>query len=150
MPNYTGRMQYLQSIYGRYHKASKEGKGRILDEFCKVCQYPPKASLRLLHRPVPKAKPPRLSRHRPFAYSPVVLQAAPHDLESRRILMRPAPERGNSPVAARTRKAVVAFCPNTQELLTISADAGHPVKAYKLALKRRFYSATATDACSSP
>ena len=76
MPNYTARMQYLQSIYGRYHKASKEGKGRILDEFCKVCQYHRKHALRLLHRPLPRAKPPRLSRQRAFAYSPVALQAA--------------------------------------------------------------------------
>ena len=51
MPNYTARMEYLQSIYHRYHKASKEDKGRILDEFCNVCHYHRKHALRLLHRP---------------------------------------------------------------------------------------------------
>ncbi len=32
-------MRYLEAIYERYHKASKGSKGRILDEFCKVCGY---------------------------------------------------------------------------------------------------------------
>ncbi len=33
------RMKYCETVYERYHKASKESKARILDELCKVCGY---------------------------------------------------------------------------------------------------------------
>jgi len=33
------RMRYLERIYKRYRKASKESKGKILDELCQVCGY---------------------------------------------------------------------------------------------------------------
>ena len=33
------RMKYCETVYERYHKASKESKARILDELCKVCRY---------------------------------------------------------------------------------------------------------------
>ncbi len=33
------RMDYLERTYKRYKKSSKESKGRILDELCKVCKY---------------------------------------------------------------------------------------------------------------
>lgn len=33
------KMKYFQSIHERYHQASKRLKGKILDEFCKVCGY---------------------------------------------------------------------------------------------------------------
>ena len=33
------RMKYCETVYQRYHKASKESKVRILDELCKVCEY---------------------------------------------------------------------------------------------------------------
>src|ERR1035441_1215039 len=143
MPNYTARMQYLQSIYGRYHKASKEGKGRILDEFCKICQYHRKHALRLLHRPLPEAKPPRLSRRRAFAYAPVVLQAA-------RMIWQPA----GYLCGQRLKEAIPQWlpaldkrlslsAPTRQALLTISArQLDARLAPYKLALKRRFYSAT--------
>ena len=143
MPNYTARMQYLQSIYGRYHKASKEDKGRILDEFCKVCQYHRKHALRLLHRPLPRSNPPRLLRRRAFIYSPVVLQAARMIWKASGYLCGqrlkeaipqwlPALEK-RLPLSAQTRQA----------LLTISArQLDARLKPYKLALKRRFYSAT--------
>jgi len=32
-------MKYLETIYQRHRKASKESKGKILDELCKVCKY---------------------------------------------------------------------------------------------------------------
>ncbi len=33
------RMKYLETIYLRYRKASKESKCKILDELCNVCKY---------------------------------------------------------------------------------------------------------------
>ncbi len=44
------RMRYLEAIYERYRKASKESKGRILDEFCKVCGYNRKYAIWKLNR----------------------------------------------------------------------------------------------------
>ncbi|NIO22295.1 MAG: hypothetical protein GTN76_16600 [Candidatus Aenigmarchaeota archaeon] len=43
-------MRYLEAIYERYHKASKGSKGRILDEFCKVCGYNHKYAIWKLNR----------------------------------------------------------------------------------------------------
>ena len=33
------QMQYIETVYKRYHKSSKSAKGRILDELCQVCHY---------------------------------------------------------------------------------------------------------------
>ncbi len=53
MPNYTARMRYLNAIYDRYHKASKEDKSDILDEFSKVCAYNRNYTIQLLSGPKP-------------------------------------------------------------------------------------------------
>jgi hypothetical protein len=39
---------YLEAIRGRYKKASRKGKAKILDEFCAVCKYNRKYAIRLL------------------------------------------------------------------------------------------------------
>ena len=52
--------QYLDQIHGRYQRAGREHKGRILDEFCAVCGYHRKSALRRLRqgpRPRPKRRP---------------------------------------------------------------------------------------------
>ena len=43
-----GKQGYLERIYARYRKASKEQKQKILDEFCEVCGYHRKHAIRLL------------------------------------------------------------------------------------------------------
>jgi hypothetical protein len=143
MPNYTARMQYLQSIYTRYHRASKEDKGRILDEFCKVCKYHRKHALRLLRRPLPRGPRPQIKRRAVFTYSPVVLQAA-------RMIWKAA----GYLCGQRLKEAIPQWLPalekrlslsaNTrQALLTISArQLDARLKPYKTALRRRFYSTT--------
>lgn len=45
------RRAYLQAIRGRYRKADRAGKAKILDEFCAVCGYHRKYAIRLLGRP---------------------------------------------------------------------------------------------------
>ena len=45
--------EYLEAIRGRYRKARREGKTRILDEFCQVCGHHRKHAIRLL-REVPR------------------------------------------------------------------------------------------------
>ena len=58
-----GRHDYLRKIYPRYRRSSDEAKGRILDEFCRVCDYHRKYAIRLLNGPCPEAElGPRRSR----------------------------------------------------------------------------------------
>ena len=68
MPSWRARMEYLKAIYERYHKAAKEARGKILDEFCKVCGYNRKYAIRLLSAPPSESKAPR-PRRRSFLYS---------------------------------------------------------------------------------
>ena len=68
-----GRHEYLRAIYDRYRRSSAEGKGKILDEFCRVCDYHRKHAIRLLSGPSPKA-PPRPRRSRGPSYGRAVIQ----------------------------------------------------------------------------
>ncbi len=49
-------MEYLECIYQRYHKATKDAKSKILEEFCKVCKYNRKYAIRLLNAALPDKK----------------------------------------------------------------------------------------------
>jgi hypothetical protein len=69
-----GRREYLRAIYARYRRSSAEAKGKILDEFCRVCGYHRKHAIRLLHGPRPEAGP-RRRRPRGPSYGRVVIQA---------------------------------------------------------------------------
>jgi hypothetical protein len=57
----ASKKEYLGRIHGRYQRAGRGHKSRILDEFCTVCGYDRKFALRLLNRPLdrPKLKPGR-------------------------------------------------------------------------------------------
>jgi hypothetical protein len=46
------KREYLNRIHGRYQRAGRLHKSRILDEFCAICGYHRKAALRLLNRPL--------------------------------------------------------------------------------------------------
>jgi hypothetical protein len=66
----ASKREYLGRIYGRYQRAGRGHKGKILDEFCAVCAYQRKYALRVLNRPLrrrsrrpgpkPKYEPQRL------------------------------------------------------------------------------------------
>src|SRR5215212_10524647 len=51
----SAKREYLARIYGRYQRAGRPHKSRILDEFCLNCGYHRKAALRLLLGPGPGA-----------------------------------------------------------------------------------------------
>jgi hypothetical protein len=51
------RRQYLASIHKRYRGASRDRRGRILDEFCEVSGYHRKYAIRLLNGPPPDPVP---------------------------------------------------------------------------------------------
>jgi hypothetical protein len=69
-----GRREYLGRIYDRYRRGSAEEKGKILDEFCRVCDYHRKHAIRLLRGPRPEAHP-RPRRPRGPSYGRPVIQA---------------------------------------------------------------------------
>jgi len=69
-----GRHEYLRAIYDRYRRGSAEVKGKILDEFCRVCDCHRKHAIRLLNGPCPEAHP-RPRRPRGPSYSRAVIQA---------------------------------------------------------------------------
>ena len=69
-----GRHEYLRAIYARYRRSSIEVKGKILDEFCRVCDYHRKHAIRLLHGPRPETHP-RPRRSRGPSYGRPVIQA---------------------------------------------------------------------------
>ena len=51
----SSKRAYLARIHGRYQRAGRPHKSRILDEFCLNCDYHRKAALRLLLGPGPGA-----------------------------------------------------------------------------------------------
>lgn len=59
------RRAYLEQIRGRYQRAKRADKAKILDEFCAVCGYHRKHAIRLLKRrrkAQPKVRPGRKPR----------------------------------------------------------------------------------------
>lgn len=68
----SAKLESLAQIHGRYQRAGRVYKTRILDEFCATCGYHRKSALRLLRRPL---RPPG-ARGRPGpkpVYEPDVL-----------------------------------------------------------------------------
>ena len=55
----SSKREYLAKIHGRYQRAGRRHKSRILDEFCLNCGYHRKAALRLLNRPLRHGPPKR-------------------------------------------------------------------------------------------
>ncbi len=56
----SAKREYLAKIHGRYQRAGRPHKSRILEEFCLNCGYHRKSALRLLNRPLhppPKQRP---------------------------------------------------------------------------------------------
>lgn len=67
------KREYLTKIHGRYQRAGKEHKSRILEEFCLICGYHRKAALRLLNRPLlqaPRRRPGPEPRYEPTVVLP--------------------------------------------------------------------------------
>ena len=55
----SAKREALARIHGRYGRAGRPHKTRILEEFCATCGYHRKAALRLLNRPLRTAPPKR-------------------------------------------------------------------------------------------
>lgn len=69
------RMRYLETVYKRYKKSSKESKKKILDELCNVCGYNRKYAIWKLNQLPLKEKPRKgRKRHRERKYDYKVLE----------------------------------------------------------------------------
>lgn len=62
----SAKREALARIHGRYQRAGRPHKSRILDEFCATCGYHRKAALRLLNRPLRTAPPKRPGPRRTY------------------------------------------------------------------------------------
>jgi len=69
------RWDYLKAIYLRYKKVSKSLRGRILDEFCQVCNYNRKYAIRLLNGPAPQKPKTIVRKGHPWTYGAKVISA---------------------------------------------------------------------------
>ncbi|MCI0615102.1 transposase family protein, partial [bacterium] len=67
------KWEYFGSIYKRYRKADAKEKGRILDEFSRVCSYNRKYAIRKLNGPAPEKNRPRRKGKRGNKYSETVI-----------------------------------------------------------------------------
>ena len=136
------RMQYLETIYERYLKASKEFKGRILDELCKVCGYNRKYAIWKMSglREGEKARV-RRARHR--IYDRQVLE-----------VIEKVWEAANYPWSVRLREILRLWLPSMKKqfqitpeveskLLRISASTlDRALREKKRRLRRRIYGRT--------
>jgi len=84
----SAKREALARIHGRYQRAGRPHKSRILDEFCATCGYHRKAALRLLNTPLRTAPLPE-------AVKETLLKISPAQIDR---LLRPArvqhPKRG--------------------------------------------------------
>jgi len=65
-------MQYLKSIYQRYHKSTRKKKREILNEFCTVCGYNRKYAIRILNA-LPSDEKSKHTKKRNKIYSDTVI-----------------------------------------------------------------------------
>ncbi|MCX8119208.1 MAG: integrase, partial [Desulfobacterota bacterium] len=66
-------MEYLETIYLRYNKATRKEKTLILNEFCINCGYHRKHAIRLLKKFKRFTKPKTKKRGKPPTYHPPTL-----------------------------------------------------------------------------
>ena len=113
------RREYLEKIRGRYRRAGRPHKSRILEEFCLNCGYHRKHAVRLLNRPPrPKRKAGRKPRYGPEALALLKVFWLASDQMCSKRLKAAAPEWlpfFKAPMAARDQ--VLAMSPATMDRL---------------------------------
>jgi hypothetical protein len=128
----------LARIYGRYRRAGRPHKSRILEEFCATCGYHRKAALRLLNRPLRTAPPKRSGpkvRYDPAEVLPVLkaLWLASDQLCSK-LLKAALPEwlepyeRRSAPLPEALREKLLQISPAQIDRLLRPARVQHPKK----------------------
>jgi len=134
----SAKREALARIHGRYQRAGRPHKTRILDEFCATCGYHRKAALRLLNRPLPTAAPKRSGPK--ILYDPVavvpVLKAVwlASDQLCSKLLQAALPEwldryeRRAAPLPEAFKKKLLAISPAQIDRLLRPARVQHPKK----------------------
>jgi hypothetical protein len=134
----SAKRESLAQIHGRYQRAGRSHKTRILDEFCATCGYHRKAALRLLNRPLP-TRPPKRSGPK-LLYDPVqvlpVLKAVwlASDQLCSKLLKAALPEwlehqeRRSAPLPGAFKKKLLAISPAQIDRLLRPARVQHPKK----------------------
>jgi len=75
--NGMSRHEYLRAIWDRYRHSKPDQKGKILDEFCRVCGYNRKYAIGLLNGPRPLVRPrPRRPRGPSYDRSVIAVLAS--------------------------------------------------------------------------
>ena len=135
----SAKRESLARVHGRYQRAGRPHKQRILDEFCATCGYHRKSALRLLHRPL--GSPTTRSRPGPkLIYDPAellpVLKAIwlASDQLGSKLLQAALPEwlehheRHSAPIPEAFRKKLLKISPAQIDRLLRSARVQHPKK----------------------
>ena len=134
----SAKRESLARIHGRYERAGRPHKTRILDEFCATCGYHRKAALRLLNRPLSAAPPKRpgpKTTYDPARVTPVlkVIWLASDQLCSK-LLKAAMPEwlghyeRRSAPLPEAFKKKLLGISPAQMDRLLRPARVQHPKK----------------------
>lgn len=134
----SAKREALARIHGRYQRAGRAHKSKILDEFCATCGYHRKAALRLLNRPLPTARPKRSGPK--ILYDPAqvlpVLKAVwlASDQLCSKLLKAALPEwlehhqRRSAPLPEAFKKRLLGISPAQIDRLLRPARVQHPKK----------------------
>jgi transposase InsO family protein len=134
----SAKRETLVRIHGRYQRAGRPHKTRILDEFCATCGYHRKAALRLLNRALPTGPPKRSGPK--IIYDPIevlpVLKALwlASDQLCSKLLNAALPEwlehheRRSAPLPEAFKKKLLRLSPAQIDRLLRPARVQHPKK----------------------
>ena len=132
----SAKRESLARIHGRYQRAGRPYKTRILDEFCATCGYHRKAALRLLNRPLRTAPPQRSGpklRYEPAAVLPVLKAVwLASDQLCSKLLQAALPEwlehheRRSAPLPEALKKKLLEISPAQIDRLLRPARVRHP------------------------
>ena len=134
----TAKRESLTRIHGRYQRAGRPHKTRILDEFCATCGYHRKAALRLLNRPLPTTPPKRCGPKITYDPAEVLRVLKPVWLASdqlcSKLLKAALPEwlehheRRSAPLSEAFKEKLLAISPAQIDRLLRPARVQHPKK----------------------
>ena len=134
----ASKREYLAKVYGRYQRAGRPHKSRILDEFCVNCGYHRKSALRLLGRPLGRGKRKRSGPKiicDPVVVLPVLKQVwLSSDQLCSKLLKAALPEwlehheRRGAPLPEAVKKKLLAISPAQIDRLLQPARVRHPRK----------------------
>jgi len=134
----SAKREALARLHGRYQRAGRPHKTRILDEFCATCGYHRKAALRLLNRPRPSGPPKRPGPKRTYDPATVlpVLKAVwlASDQLCSKLLRAALPEwlphhaRRAAPLPKAFKKKLLKISPAQIDRLLRGSRVAHPKK----------------------